>query len=543
MRPALLTLVWMLITASPTFAQSFSGSYSGKEGVRTHSLKLQQEANGSVTGTYSDGEATLQLSGEVKDGAVVGKGRLQGVPITFSFKVRRESGGIVLELTEEENGTPDPETTEKVSLKPDGGAPTADKPADKPADSPADKPAKPNPRDKRTPSDPFVGKFVAKDLTVELLTGVGGYEGTLTKDGAAYPLKAKRSGPGIEGSFKAGDDSFEFLAKVEAGVLQLKSGDTVYLLNREGGATKANPLEKSKPKNPLAAGASATKAAGTTGNDERAPGPAWKIFKHPAGISVRYPKDWDTRAIPSGGTQLLPPGATAESKEIYLLNGQAAEGIMSVDDPRLAQAVDALVAQAVPALRRTKPGEPVKAEQQPGMLFVYEGGNNGAARLYVTIINGYALAVVGLGDKTQVNARDGVLRQIFSSLGWKEGERDAALVGAWKKVGTTSLDSRDAVGRLQASSVSESQRSMVLRPDGTCTSREVSRTIALGQGVSLDSGDQVTTQNGKWFAGNGKLVLIWEKGADEYTYSFRGGAGSREVVIGTGGSRGEIWAR
>ena len=82
---------------------------------------------------------------------------------------------------------------------------------------------------------------------------------------------------------------------------------------------------------------------------------------------------------------------------------------------------------------------------------------------------------------------------------------------------------------------------MVLRPDGTCSSREVSRTIALGKGVSIDTGDQVTNREGRWFAGNGKLVLIWEKEAEDYSYQISNGGGVKQVVIGTGGKKGELW--
>src|SRR5207248_156727 len=113
---------------------------------------------------------------------------------------------------------------------------------------------------------------------------------------------------------------------------------------------KTNPLEKPKPKNPLAGGKDAAAPAVKTGPVQ----PAWNLLKHPAGVSVRYPREWTARDVPGGGYQLLPPGAGADSKDVYIINGQQTEGISRADDPRLAQAVDALMGQAAPALRRTK---------------------------------------------------------------------------------------------------------------------------------------------------------------------------------------------
>lgn len=526
-------------------SQSFTGTFTGKEGERALTLKLKQETDGRVTGTFSDGESMLNVTGEVKDGVVSGKARLPGFPVNFFVKAKWDNGKVTLEITEEgQGGKPDSQTTEKIVLSLAGGtdaAPAMPATPSKPAPSSGTQ-GKGNPLDKsQAPADPFAGTYKTKDVTVVLRQGTAGHDGTITKDGTEYPLTAKRSGPGIEGSFKAGNDSFDFLSKVENGTMRLKTGDTVYLLIKEAAAGKspaASPLEKPQtPKNPLAGGPKGAAPAAKEGPVQ----PAWKLLKHPSGVSVRYPRDWTVREVPGSGYQLLPPGANAESTDVYLINGQPTEGIARADDPRLAQALDGLIGQAAPALRRSKPGEAVKAEQEPGMLFTYDGGKNATARLYVTIINGYAIAVVGIGDIAKVESRDGVLRQIFASLGWKEGERDAGLVGAWTRVGETSLDARDSVGRLQASSVSNTQRTMILRPDGTCTSREVSRTIAIGQGVFLDSGDQVTTRNGRWFAGSGKLVLMWDKEAEEYTYKFGGGGGAKQIVIGTGGKRGEIW--
>ena len=79
---------------------------------------------------------------------------------------------------------------------------------------------------------------------------------------------------------------------------------------------------------------------------------------------------------------------------------------------------------------------------------------------------------------------------------------------------------------------------MLFRPDGTVTSREVSRTVALGSGVGLDTGDQVTMKQGKWFAGSGRLSLMWEQGTPEdYGYQLQGG----RLILNLGNGRGQVW--
>src|SRR5438445_5376927 len=118
MRALIISLIVLLFVGGACSAQSFTGAYARKDGERTHTLKLKQEADGKVTGTYSDGEATLQVSGEVKSGTIIGKAKLEGFPVTFSLKVTRDAGNVVLELTEEEDGKPDPQATEKNVMTP-----------------------------------------------------------------------------------------------------------------------------------------------------------------------------------------------------------------------------------------------------------------------------------------------------------------------------------------------------------------------------------------------------------------------------------------
>lgn len=269
------------------------------------------------------------------------------------------------------------------------------------------------------------------------------------------------------------------------------------------------------------------------------PSPEWKILKHPVGLSIRYPRDWTLKELPEG-FQLIPPGASSD-QEVYLLAGMPAEGIRDATDPRVAAAVEALMAQLAPALKRVGPVEQLKAGDVPAIALTWEGGPNGRARMHVIILKGHAIGLTGIGVKEKIQAREPLLKRIFTSFAQNEGQRDPQLVGLWNRLGTTELAARDNAGRLQASSAGDHRRTIALQPDGTCVSREVSRTIAIGQGVAIDSGDQVTTKRGKWFAGDGRLVLMWENDADEYEYRLTGQPGARQLVFVLDGGKGLVW--
>lgn len=292
----------------------------------------------------------------------------------------------------------------------------------------------------------------------------------------------------------------------------------------------ANPTPTPKPADTKPTEAPAAKPAGKPGEKPTLENTPWKVLKHPIGLSVRIPQEWRVEDKEEA-YQLFPPGVDAQSREVYLMVGQSAEGVREINDPRVAQTVDAGMAQIAPLLKRVGGGEPIAVGPAKGVLFTYEGGQGAVAKIYCTILKETAIALIGIGEKAKVSSREPVLRSIFRSFAAGEEKRDPAVAGVWNRLGTTGLDARDNVGRLQASSVTDSQRTIVLQPDGTAISRSSSRTIAIGQGVSIDTGDNVTTKRGKWVAGDGTLMLIWEKDAEEYDYKINISNGVKQLIL------------
>ena len=78
---------------------------------------------------------------------------------------------------------------------------------------------------------PFAGTFADDQLRLDLSVAADGtYAGTLTKAGAAYPVRAGTSGPGIAGTFVAARHPFPFTATLADGHVVLQSGGNSYTL-------------------------------------------------------------------------------------------------------------------------------------------------------------------------------------------------------------------------------------------------------------------------------------------------------------------------
>lgn len=497
-----------------TVFQSFTGEYAGKQDGGTVKLSLKQASDGSVSGTFNDGSSNATLSGSVSGGKITGQFNYQG--INLPFEIRRKGAQIefVMKFGNEE---------EAMTLSRTGGGGGSDD-----SETPPTLPSRPTPSSPGKPAS-FAGTFKGAELTLTLsAVGEGKLAGTITMGEKKYPARASQVPQGIEGSFQVDGESFEFLAKFEGDQLLLNSGGTIHVLVRQGGAKPANPLaakptpEKPKATNPLAS---------KTGGGGAAPAASGASYTHPAGLALNLPQGWK---VQQNGilTALLPPGATkVDGDELYLLMIGEANGIQSKRDPRLTQFLEFLLngpeGQGGMILG---PGVTFQPTDGPANGLTYQGGRGGNGQLYVRCVvsepKGRVAAIVALGLKSRIAARESALQSAMASVRATSPEHDPRLVGNWK--GTTqtkSLDARDAVGRQQASSVSDSSISYQLTGDGRFVESKWSRTIAIGQGVSLDSGDNVERTQGQWVAGNGKIAFTDEHGLYiQGTYQIQGGS-------------------
>lgn len=376
-------------------------------------------------------------------------------------------------------------------------------------------------------TDPFAGVFEGSGLRLELAPAPeGGYAGRMQFRGETYPARARASGARLDGTFRAPAGEFPFTAAFVGDALELSSGGATYRLAR-----------------PAAAPAPAPAAPGTIGARPGA-GPENdalpQVYRHPIGFTFRYPAGWTVREVP-GGLHLVPPDLAQGPSgplEAYLILGEAAPGIARPDDPRVGQYLDQQLLALLPAVRRAGPPEPVPAGARPGALYTWEGlspmGVFVRVRSYVTILEGHAVGLSGLGETARIGAREPLLREMFATFDVGAGEVDPRLVGRWH------MTSYARAGPTSDPLVSTTVLVMVLEAGGSL------RTGGTTASSSSGFGSEVTQENrpGRWGAAGGRLTLIFGNGTSAaYSYHVQGAPGTRELLLTplAGGEK-ELWA-
>lgn len=400
---------------------------------------------------------------------------------------------------------------------------------------------KKNPLVKKNPltrEDPFTGSYEGDGgMSLTLETAGEAYRGELRFEGNVFPVKAKRTENGVAGTFRAGDEDYEFEATIEDGKMRLESAGSEYSLSKRG----ASGDREKDGEAPLGGGPGGTKPARANPLFERG-----KVFKHHLGFTFRYPEDWSVREEASvGGLMLTPPGHKAGPQgpeELYVITGQPAPGITKVDDPQVVSFLDASVAQILPVLRRSAEPKAIASGSGPGMLLVYEGknpeGKDLRARLSVCLIEGFGVTFTAVGLAEHIDARKGAVQEMFETFGYSEAEKDEKLLGAWFSETFQSVKSPDSGLDLTT------KMTMILRKDGTFA--RVARTLGIADTKSgdyaVDTGGKKAAVDGRWSTRAGHVYLIWNDGTySDYEYYVQGAPGSREMLFKWGRDKKELW--
>lgn len=357
--------------------------------------------------------------------------------------------------------------------------------------------------------------------------------GQLSYQGLSLPIEIRSKGAGVEFVMKFGTEE-EAISLSRTG-----SGDAPAKPLSPQPTEKPKPLEKpksiEKPKPTAQPKPKPSPSAPSAATGNR--------FTHPAGLSLNLPSGWKVQQT-GILTALLPPGASKlDGDELYLLMVGEANGIQSKTDPRLAQVLTALL---------NGPKGEGGMLLGPGVVFQQTEGESGGltfsganGRLYVRGVfsdpKDRIAGIVAIGLKSKIAPRESALQSAMASVRAQSPEHDSLLLGSWKGTTTTkSRDARDAVGRQQASSVTDSSTTYQLSADGRFLESHWSRTIALGQGVSLDSGDTVERTSGRWAASNGKIAFCEDSGLYLLgSYQLQGGSvviqlGDRVITLSRG---------
>ena len=252
-------------------------------------------------------------------------------------------------------------------------------------------------------------------------------------------------------------------------------------------------------------------------------------YRHPSGATLRLAGGWSTRST-SGIALLVPPEARETEAYLFLVTGT--QGADRADDPRVVQALEGELAQLAPFLYRDGAPEAFRTGGgTSGAVMSYVGrtkdGTDMRARAYVLVGRAYAVAVLALGERAAVDARDQAMRGMLATMSFEAGVRDRALAGYWKFTKTSSYVSG------QFTAATELTRELVLAPDGTCAARENSRALAGDMSASVDTGDDANTARGHWYAADGVLCIVLDdgQGAMSLQYDLTGAAGSRTLTL------------
>ena len=166
----------------------------------------------------------------------------------------------------------------------------------------------------------------------------------------------------------------------------------------------------------------------------------------------------------------------------------------------------------------------IKAGNVSGIMLTPEGTNPQGMKvrgqLSATILKGFSLSVFAIGSEDVMTTRQQTVREIFSTFDARAGERDPQLVGVWQS-------------GLRDDGPSDRSSRYTLGADGTLTKVTRSQTIADAPDASPDTDDQTETMRGTWFAGDGRLFVLWENGSsDDVAYEVRtDSAGSRVAML------------
>lgn len=386
-----------------------------------------------------------------------------------------------------------------------------------------------------SPIDRFAGVYSNETLRLELEPdGKGGLKGTIEVAGTSLPVTAAAEGDGLRGEFTSEGHAFAFTARFDGEALLLESDGAEHRLVREKGKP-VNPLAKPQaaPKNPL---------AGSPGEEQPVPAPAPEVdpafrqsLPHPVGVTLRCPESWRAQTG-MGGLVLIPDDAPRDMMgnpaELYLLLYGAAPGASSIKDPGLAERLGSQVTELMPNLRRDGRPEFFDLADRPAATLRFKGrtddGRAVRAAAYVTLHDGIAVGLFGVGEEAAMQRRGDLPERIFRAARFAPPERNPGLVGAWTY---TESYSDPGSGFSMAT-----QHTVELRADGRYTQRSK---VAGGTGaVTGSSGGEGS--GGRWYADRETIILVGDEGdVTQVGYTLSGG---RLMTTDPSGTR-QVWNR
>jgi len=233
----------------------------------------------------------------------------------------------------------------------------------------------------------------------------------------------------------------------------------------------------------------------------------------------------------------VPPDAGSNAHgptEAYIFTLLGSAGIPSLEDPRAAQHLHALVAEMMPFLQTSGDS---RAAGKDGRVFTWKGrspqGLDVECRVYGKLSKGYFLGLTAIGDVQAVNRRQADVEKVFETLRLGEPKANTQLAGIWY---TSSYSSAGMVSNRTNVATHES---MTLLPNGRVqSSAQTTYSGRTGQGSQSQSHaifDGITdgsSEEGRWAVSGTDIYLLWKSGGvAKYSYYIQGAPGRREMLL------------
>jgi hypothetical protein len=266
-----------------------------------------------------------------------------------------------------------------------------------------------------------------------------------------------------------------------------------------------------------------------------------QTFRHPSGLEFTYPAAWVART--EGERVLVFPGdlvkdAAGQPLEVCWLAGEEAEGINSIQDPRVAAYLENQLRQWQPKVQRLPAARTLQTPLGEAAVLAFEVPGAGLRmEAYAVLYDGSAIIMLHAAREDLLARRQPEMNRLFASLtrGQPPPASGADIVGLWRR----SQYIRTSPGGPPGIISSTTWFIFQFAADGSFRYVERDRisgnTADLGVILSHDSGAQVRT--GRWTAADGVLNLSWTGGLVEnlpYTVTpikLRLGAGRRPMAF------------
>jgi hypothetical protein len=263
-----------------------------------------------------------------------------------------------------------------------------------------------------------------------------------------------------------------------------------------------------------------------------------QVYNHVSGLRFQYPDGWSVKDSAFADFELIPPDSGSNelgATETYF----QWEFLFEPSNQKIIENLEQLIPRVVPFLKRTGEVEQFQAGEVKGMLPNWNGTDPAGvevwARVFVFPGKDMTIALVALGEKKRLDARESAIRSILSSYQFGPAEKDKTLFGQWGSA------VQEPCGNGNHKGISEIKSSLQLNSSGSFQMSESGHSTGCDEEKMEENGDYEDTFDGTWFANQGKLFLVSSSNTSiTFSYQVQGETGSRILTLNHGTGRSQV---